>query len=155
MKPTHDGAVPSGNSVAALVLLRIAKLLDNDEYARRAEAILTSMGAAMHEQPRAYLNLICAADFTLRPGPEIALVGKRSSRDTAELMEVIHRKFLPNKVLAFVEPGSSEKVAERIPLLAGKSMVSGKATAYVCENFACKQPVSDPKTLKEMLGGIR
>lgn len=157
MKPSYDGAVPSGNSVAALLLLRLSRLLDEKKYGQKAEAILASMRRQIDLQPRAHLDLISAADFYLRPEGEIAIAGERSRPDTDRLLEVIHGKFLPNKVVALIEPGTpaAEAVEKRIPLLAGKKMVGGKATAYVCEHFACKQPVHDPAALEKMLDSIR
>jgi len=156
MKPSYDGAVPSGNSVAAVVLLRLARLLDQREYRDKAEQILASMQPQIATQPRGHLNLICAADFHLRPGREIALVGQPQGSDTERLLRVVHGRFIPNKVLALLDPGSpdAEAAGRRVPLLAGKTMIDGKATAYVCENFACKQPVDDAAALEAMLEEI-
>jgi hypothetical protein len=154
-KPFYDGAVPSGNSVAALLLLRLAKLRDRPEFAGKAEAILSSMEQQMAIQPRAYLNLLSAADFRLRPVREIAVVGDRSAADTRRLLEVIHTVFLPNTVVALLEPGAPDHEAARrlVPLLAEKTMIDGKATVYVCQNYTCLQPVSDPSALEQMLQG--
>ena len=152
-KPFHDVAVPSGNSTAALVLLRLSRLLDNPDYWTKAERILQSMGDSIRSLPRAHLNLLCALDFCLRPVTEIAIAGNPDHDDTRALLRVIHGQFLPNKVLALAEADAADE--RLIPLLKGKTMISGKATAYVCENFACKQPVNAPDGLKATLRRVR
>ena len=152
-KPFYDGAVPSGNSTATLVLLKLSKLLDNAGYYQKAEAVLTAVRDMMSAQPRAYLNLLCAADFYLQPTREIAIVGRPDDADTQRLLELIHGRFIPNKIIALAEPDgpAGEAAGKRIPLLSGKTMLSGKATVYVCENYACKQPVTDAAALNRIL----
>ncbi len=152
-KPYYDGAVPSGNSTATLVLLRLSGLLDNAAYGVKAQLVFTSTQGMMLAQPRGYLNLLCAADFFLHPSWEIAIAGKRGSADTRRFLELIHGRFIPNKVLAQVEPAApgSKAVEERIPLLRYKGMISGKTTVYLCRNYKCKLPVTDPAALMKML----
>ncbi|MCP4591734.1 MAG: thioredoxin domain-containing protein [bacterium] len=152
-KPFYDGAVPSGNSTATSVLLRLAKLLGDAGYNQRAEQILASAGELMRAQPQGYMNLLCATDFFLYPTREIALAGKPRGSDTRRFLEVIHRRFMPNKVLALVEPDAPESatVEERIPLLRHKGMIRGKATVYVCRNLNCKLPVNDEAALVAVL----
>jgi hypothetical protein len=156
-KPFYDGAVPSGNSTATLVLLRLSKLFDNGEYGKKAETVLAAMSPRMRSQPRAHLDLLCAADFHLRPTRQIAIAGRPESHQTRQLLQIIHGRFIPNKVLAMVPPetGAAEAAADRIPLLEHKTMLSGKTTVYVCENFACKQPVRDAADLKRILDNSR
>ena len=146
-KPFYDGAVPSGNATATAVLLRLAKLLDNDDYANKAETVLRSMGNEMQARPQAAMNLLCALDFRLQPTKEFAIVGSVTSDRTQEFLKIIHGRFLPNKILALREPGTDESV----PLLKGRRMIAGKTTVYVCENYACKAPVSDPAALERIL----
>ena len=156
-KPFYDGAVPSGNSAATLALVRLARLLDNEDYLTKAEKVLTSMRDAMTLEPQAHLNLLCAADFHLRPTRQIAIAGNPNSDQTRALLERIHARFIPGKVLAMVQPDGAEAEAarERIPLLRGKTMISGKTTVYVCEGFACKQPVNDVAALEGLLETFR
>ncbi len=155
-KPVYDGPVPSGNSTAALVLLRLSKLLDNQNYFSKAEDLLASMVHGLRDQPRAHLSLLCAADFYLHPPQEIVVAGRRDGDDTRKLLEIVHRKFIPNKILALAEPDTDSMPAEpAIPLLSGKGMLSGKATVYVCENSTCKQPAIDATTLEKVLENAR
>ncbi len=152
-KPYYDGAVPSGNATAALVLLRLAKLLDDDAAWLRAEQVLNSMNEALATHPRAYLNLLGSADFYLQPTVEIAIAGRRGAEDTLRMLEAVNGRFIPNRVLALTEPGTpaARTLAKRIPLLSGKAMIADKATVYVCESRVCKRPVTDVAALADML----
>jgi len=152
-KPYYDGVMPSGNAAASFVLLRLAKLLDHTEYAKMAETILTGSRGSFHNQPRAHLNLLCAADFKLGPTREIAVAGRPGSDATQKLLGVIHARLLPNKILACYDPGAPDAQVsqDRIPLLRAKTMIDGQTTVYVCENFVCKRPVVDAADLEMIL----
>jgi hypothetical protein len=148
-RPTYDGAEPSGNSVAAFALLRLAKLTDNATYQKKAVHALEINRDNMSSSPRAFLRMLCAADFLLNSPKEIAIVGHPGGEDTAALLRVVHENFIPNKVVAFADASSSDAAAleSRIPLLASKHMVDGKAAAFVCKEFTCKAPVTTPDAL--------
>jgi uncharacterized protein len=151
-KPVYDGPVPSGNATAALVLLRLSRLLDNSDYLGKAERLLASTVAGLHDQPRAHLRVLCAIDFHLSTPLEIAIVGRRDDNDTRSLLDVVHRKFIPNRTLALVDPDADSGPLEpAIPFVAGKTKRSGKATAYVCKNLACMPPVMDVDMLEQTL----
>ncbi|MCH7908345.1 MAG: thioredoxin domain-containing protein [Candidatus Hydrogenedentes bacterium] len=152
-RPTYDGAVPSGNSIAALALLRLSKLLDSEEYYDKARVLLESNQSALTQAPRGYLKMLCAVDYLLYPPKEIAIAGAAGSEGVEMLLSALHAQFIPNKVVAFVDPADSgaEALGNAVPLLAGKKLVSGNAAAYVCENFACKLPVTTPEQLLKQL----
>ena len=152
-KPTYDGAEPSGNSIATLALLRLAKLTDNAEYYAKAERVLRLRQEDMASMSAGHFRMILAADFYLYAPKEIALAGKTGSDDLAAMVQAIHGMYIPNKVLAHVDPDSdnAEQTAERIPLLAQKTLQDGTATAYVCKDFACQAPVTTPEALQEQL----
>jgi uncharacterized protein len=153
-KPAYDGAEPSGNSMAALALLRLAKLTGNERYFDKAEAVLSTFADNMLRAPRASLNMLCAADFYLNPPREIAIVGPVETDSVTAFLHAVRRPFLPNKVVALVDPSApgADAVGERVPLLADKELVGGQAAVYVCQNFACKRPVTDAEELPEVLG---
>jgi uncharacterized protein YyaL (SSP411 family) len=153
VKTPHDQAVPSPISVATMSLLRLSILLGNRDYSERAEKTLRSNHYLMEQSPRGYLSLLNCVDFLLNPAKEIVIVGRRDSKDTKALLEVINRYFIPNRVVAFLDPDQADakKVAATIPLLAGRNLLDGKAVAYVCENYVCKYPVTSPEDLLEQL----
>jgi uncharacterized protein YyaL (SSP411 family) len=150
-RDTGDNATPSGNSAAAEVLLRLALLFDDAEYRARAEAVLGSLAPFMARYPTGFGRYLAAAEFALAAPKEIALVGEPDASDTQALRAVIFRPFLPNKVVLLRRP-AEEPPAIPSPLLEGRAQIDGKATAYVCEHYACKLPVTDPAALREQLG---
>ena len=151
-KDFFDNATPSGNSVAAEVLLRIGLLTNNTDYRRRAATLLRLTSTAARRYPTGFGRMLCAFDFELAEPREIAVVGNRGSADTAALMDVIWKLYLPNRVIAQAHPSDSEAV-NRIPLLHDRPQINGAATAYVCRNFTCLEPVNDPEALTAQLKG--
>ncbi len=144
-----DSAVPAGNSLAADLLLRLAKLLDRPGYADAATGSLSIMADGMGEQPLAFGRLLSALDFYVHPGYEIAVMGERTQ--AAPLLAEVWRRYLPASVVAGAEPGT--EAAEGLALLAGRPLREGKATAYVCRNYACNLPVTTPDALARQLDG--
>jgi uncharacterized protein YyaL (SSP411 family) len=141
-----DNPLPSGNSMAADVLLRLAALTGEAQYEQLAEGILTAMSRSMTQHPLAFGHLLSALDFHLSPPKEIAIVGDPASDETRELLRVVYGIYRPGKVVAVGLPSDDEDVA--IPLLAGRQQLDGRATAYVCQHFACQTPVTDPEGLR-------
>jgi hypothetical protein len=148
-KPVFDASIPSGNAIAAQLLLRLSQLLGNDDYRVRAETILRSYYDAMVSQPFGFAHLLCALDQYLHPSKEIVVVGDRSDARTAELISGIHALYLPNKVLQLVGP--DEPLQKFSPLLAGKAQIDNQPTVYVCQNFTCSAPVTSWAELKPLL----
>ncbi len=148
-KPVFDASIPSGNAMAVQLLLRLAHITGNEDYAKRAEAVLRSYYDAMESQPFGFAHLLCALDFYLSKPKEIVVVGERSDLQTKELLNQLHGLYLPNSVLQLAAPGEAlEKIS---PLLADKTQIDGKPTAYVCENFTCSAPVTSWKELQPLL----
>jgi uncharacterized protein YyaL (SSP411 family) len=142
-----DSAVPAGNSLAAELLLRLAKLLDRPAYAGAAVGALRLMGDGMGEQPLAFGRLLSALDFHVHPGFEIAVMGERTQ--AAELLAEIWRRFLPTSIVAGGQ--ADGETAEQIALLADRPLRDGKPTAYVCRNYACNLPVTSAEALVKQL----
>ncbi len=145
-RDVYDNATPSGNSVAAEVLLRLALLLDREDCRVRAEAVLENLSGAMEKLPGAFGRALSALDFHLGRPREVAIVGEPESEDTKALVDTVYSKYLPNRVIAKADGETSE-----IPLLEGKAMRDGKATAYVCEGYACQAPTTDAGELSRQL----
>jgi uncharacterized protein len=149
-----DNAQPSGNSMAAELLQRLAILTNNTDYRRRAVEILEQYAALAVQQPNGFGQMLSALDFAVSTPLEVAIVGRREDERTIALLDVVHQSYLPTKVVALKEPGDSE-IEAFIPLLAHREMVDDQPTAYVCQNYACQQPVTTPEALREQLGGSR
>lgn len=149
-KDIMDNATPSGNSVATDVLLRLAAFTGESAYRERADNYVYSLVEVSTRHPQAFSHLLAALDFALSPGQEIAIVGAQRAADTGALLATINSRFLPNSVLACAEIENSG-AAVAIPLLAERPQKGGKATAYVCQNFACKAPVNTPAELASLL----
>lgn len=149
-KDLMDNATPAGNSTATFVLLRLALFTGEDRYRQIAAQSLQMMTDSMRQYPSAFGHLLCALDFYLSSPHEIALIGKRESADTAALLEAVFSRYLPNKVVALAEPGDST-AAQAIRLLAGRGQINNQATAYVCHQYRCEAPVTDPAALLAQL----
>ena len=144
-KDYFDNATPSGNSVAAMVLLRLATLTGRENYRNLAMAVLREVGDQVRRYPSGFGYALSAADFLLSTPKEVAIVG-RDEADVRPMLAETWRRYVPNKVVAagFVDLGIT-------PLLANRPLVNGLATAYVCEHFTCKQPVTDVSELATQL----
>jgi uncharacterized protein YyaL (SSP411 family) len=155
-KSTNDSALPSPLGVAAEALFRLSVLLDREEYLKRAQRILEANLPYMEKAPQGYLTLLSSANFILYPPKEIAIAGKRGSEDTKRLLRALHSCFVPGRIIAFIDPESDEasRLSEKIPLLAGRKLIDGKAAAYVCENFTCRLPVTTPEDLVIQLSSL-
>jgi uncharacterized protein len=149
-KDYFDNATPSGNSVAADLLLRLGLLLGKEDYTRRAVTIFRLVRDTIERAPSAFGRLLCALDFYLSSPKEIAIVGPTEAAETQALLREVWARYLPNKVLAVSDAGDA-RAAEVIPLLRERSATDGRATAYVCEHYACQRPVTEPGQLAAQL----
>jgi uncharacterized protein len=146
----HDGATPSGNSVAADVLLRLAAMTGNEDYSGRASELLRTMASTMREHPLATGRYLSAVDFYLGPIREVALAGDRESSELQALLEALYDGFEPNVIAGYVDQDRGD-LTDRLPFLQDRPPQDGRATAYVCEHFACLPPVHDPEALLRQL----
>jgi uncharacterized protein YyaL (SSP411 family) len=146
-----DNAEPSGNSAYAGAAIRLARLLDRTELLTRAEGIFRFVRSRLATQATGFGHLLCALDLYLRPSREIAIIGHPDDPATRALHQTCLRLYLPDAVLAGASPDEVDTLAPRIPLLAGRTPVQGKPAAYVCRNFVCRLPVTDPDTLAQTL----
>jgi hypothetical protein len=149
-RDVYDNAAPSGTSVVTEVLLKLALLLDRNDYRQRAEDVLEELSGGMEKIPGAFGRLLCALDFSTSESREVAIVGDPDAPDTKALVETVYEGYLPNKVVAGHDPGD-EEAAGLIPLLAERPTRDGRATAYVCVQYACKAPTTEPEELARQL----
>ncbi len=141
-KEIGDHPIPSGNSAAALGLLRLAALTGEGRYESEARGVLQLFAKPATEHPETFAHLLRALDFLLARTREVALVGEERN----ELAAVVRAEFRPHLVLAGGPEGSEEP-----PLLRDRTALDGDATAYVCEDFTCQLPVTTPSELANLL----
>jgi uncharacterized protein YyaL (SSP411 family) len=146
-KDVQDNAVPSGNAMAARVLLRLAAWTGEGRYRDAAERAIRSVVPFVSRYPTGFAQWLGAIDLALAPVVEVAIVGAPADHATAQLISETRRGFRPNQVTA-VAPDPS---ASAIPLMAERVAIDGRPTAYVCRAFACRLPVGDPAALRGQL----
>jgi uncharacterized protein YyaL (SSP411 family) len=143
-KDFYDNATPSGNSVAAHALLRLAELTGEVRWQDYARSVLEAMATVMANHPAAFSNFLCALDFSLASPMEIAVVGIPDSEQTRKLLRVVTQRYQPNKVIAC---GTDAHVG----LLRNRPQTDGMATAYLCRNQTCSAPVTSAEDLERLL----
>jgi uncharacterized protein YyaL (SSP411 family) len=148
----YDNAMPSGGSAAAEALLKLAVLTGRQEYEQKAVRALRGMAGVLGNYPSAFGHWLCALDFYLARKQEIVLVGEAGDARAREFKSTVFGAYLPNKVVAGFDPKAGVEAAKNLPLLQGREMIGGKATAYVCENYTCQLPATDVATLKRQIG---
>ncbi len=143
-KDFYDNATPSGNSVAAHVLLRLAAFTGETRWSRPVGSLLGARGSVMGQHPAAFGNLLCALDFALSGVLEIAVVGDPVEAATRELLREVFRRYLPNKVVVCGRDSEMH-------LLRSRKEVAGRPAVYVCRNNACQPPVTTASDLAGLL----
>ncbi len=146
-KDVQDNATPSGNSMAAHVLLRLGLLTGEGRYWDAAEGVISGLYTAMARYPSAFAHWLGAAAFILGEPLEVAIVGDPAAADARALLDVVLGRYRPDLVVA---AGEGEAAAV-VPLLAGRERLDDRAAAYVCRRFVCQQPVSESDALASQL----
>jgi uncharacterized protein YyaL (SSP411 family) len=145
-KEYQDNASPAENSLASTGLLRLAALTGVGRYEVPAEEVLRLLGSVLAEHASAFAYLLGALERLVTPPLEVAVIGDGDGADV--LRREVYRRLLPAAVTVSAAPGAGADVT---PLLADRALVDGKPTAYVCEHFACRQPVTTPEDLRAQL----
>ena len=157
-KPGYDGAEPSGNSLQALNLLRLAELTGGDGYRRRAARTLGAFAGTLASRPAALSEMLLAVDFSLDLPKEVVIItrGPRAPRQEAEpFLAKLREAFTPNRVLLVAAEGRDAAAqARRVPLIAEKTAAGGRPTAYVCERGVCDLPTTDPEVFGRLIGKV-
>jgi uncharacterized protein YyaL (SSP411 family) len=155
-KPTHDGAEPSGASVAALNALRLAAFTTDDRWRRRAEGALRHHARTLEEHPLALSELLLALDFATDAPREVVLVWPEGDPAPEPFLAVLRETFLPNRALCGAPEGEAlARLARVAPVAEGKVAAGGKPTAYVCERGQCRLPAIAPEKLASQVAPVR
>ncbi|MEN6326935.1 MAG: thioredoxin domain-containing protein, partial [Syntrophomonas sp.] len=150
-KEDYDGAIPSSNSVAALNFLRLARITGNNDLENMADQQLKAFGTSISEIPAAHSFFMIAALFYHNRSQEVVIAGKRHESDSREMLEVINKRFLPGTLVILKDAIDNEDIQEVIPFVKYMKMVDGRATAYICDNFSCQEPIVDIREFENIL----
>jgi uncharacterized protein YyaL (SSP411 family) len=149
----YDGAVPSGNSLAALNLLRLGRITADDRLEERAAAVLRAFSGQVGEQPIAHTQLMVAVDFAIGPSYEVVIAGDPRSADTGEMLAALGASFVPNKVVVLRPPDPQATAIIRLaPYTEYYRRVDDRATAYICQDYNCELPTTSIARMLELLG---
>jgi uncharacterized protein YyaL (SSP411 family) len=152
MKDDNDSAEPAASSVAAINLLRLAQFRDDEKLDERARKSIDAFGPTLSHFASAMPQMLVAVDYSLSKPRQIVIAGKSDNDATKALLAEVHRHFLPKKILILADGGEGQKFfSEKNEAIGAMTPIDGKPAAYVCENFTCKAPVTDPKALAELL----
>jgi uncharacterized protein len=152
MKDDNDGAEPAASSVAALNLLRLSQFRDDKQMAARARKTIDAFTTTLSHFPSAMPEMLVAIDYSLSKPRQIVIAGRKDAPETKALLKEVNRHFLPKTVLFLADGAEGQKyLDEKNEAIRAMSPIDGKPAAYVCENFTCKAPVTDPKALSELL----
>lgn len=149
-KETYDGAIPSGNSVAAYALALLARLTGDAKLEETARKTVRSFGADLAQRPTASLGMVTAHDL-LAGGQEVVVVGEPNDPATKEMLAQLRTTYSPRKVVLLKTPSNSEALAGLAAFTSDLSAQDGKPTAYVCRNFACELPTTSPSKARSLL----
>jgi uncharacterized protein YyaL (SSP411 family) len=138
-KPMHDGALPSGNAVALMNLVRLNALTLDTSYGQRAESGFRAFSTAIEANPSAFGELLLALDDFMRK-PQQVVVIEKSAEDESRLAKHLRRTYLPGSLTMILDESKAARLARLVPLFRGKGTTGGNATAYVCQNGTCRLP---------------
>jgi uncharacterized protein YyaL (SSP411 family) len=151
-KPGSDGAIPSGNSIATLALLKLGRLTMNQRFIEQSDRTLEAFSQQLEQSPAYSSVMLRALDFWLGPTQEIVIAGDADAQDTKQMLHLLGSKFLPNAVVLLHEQGEKGLAIEQIvPFVKNQTAMEGKATAYVCENYICNQPVNNIEEFEKII----
>ena len=146
-KTAYDGAIPSGNSVAVMNMVKLTRITGNTKWAELAEKTMRAFSEDVNRMPTGYTLMLTGFMFDTQNSKEIVIVGDSRNRNTIKFLQTIRTSYAPHKVLLFKDTSVSENRLEKLAnWTSTQNSINGKPTAYVCKNFACNQPTSDIKT---------
>jgi uncharacterized protein YyaL (SSP411 family) len=151
-KEVYDGAIPSGNSMAADNSVRLARLTGDTEYLQGADQIFATFSSEANQLPSAHSQLISALQRGVGPSLEVVIAGEPGADDTNTLITTVREMYLPHAAVLLVPPGEAGAAIRKLaPFAESYEPVDGKAAAYVCRDFSCQLPTTDPAKLRELL----
>ncbi len=138
-KSAQDGATPSGNAMAAKLMLRLAELTSDARWRTHADSVFSAFGDQVASSPTAFSQVMSDLEFVFAGPYEIVFAGDRGSDSVERLRQALGKMYVPHKVMAFADGAEAEGL---VPMLANRSAIGGEATVYVCRNYVCQLPVT-------------
>jgi uncharacterized protein len=148
-KEIYDGAIPSGNSIMILNLLRMSKITANAEYEEKAWMINRAFSSIISKSPSAFSQALSGFDFAFGPSFEIVISSNEYDHNANMMVKEIRRNYLPAKIV--ILKTASNNLQKIAPYVSGQNPINGKATVYLCRNFSCVYPITDYKKIGEAL----
>ncbi len=152
-KEIYDGAIPSGNSVALLVLIKLSKITGRSDLNELTYKLVETFSGTVSKHPSAYTFFLSAFDFLIGPSFEIIIVGK-SSDDISKIQKLLNSKFIPNKILLYKPTDREDEINLIAPFLTHYKEIDGKTTIYICTNYECKQPVTSVEEMMRLIDEV-
>jgi len=150
-KEIYDGALPSGNSVSILNILKIARLTADPELEEKAARMTAAFSPLVSRHPASFSMHMNSLDFMLGPSFEIVIAGDRNSPETRRFLDALSGEYLPNKVVILKNEENEEEISRIAPYTQGPSSINGKTAAYICSNYECRLPTDDPARMLELI----
>jgi hypothetical protein len=153
-KEIYDGAIPSGNSVTAMNLLRLAKITGNTELEELADKTLRVFAEKVKSAPAGHTQFMSALDLALNGSVEIVIAGEKNDSKTREILNFINERFIPEKVVILKDMNSSDRISKIAPYTRDMVMADNKTTVHICQNHTCKLPLNDIEKIKEQIEAL-
>jgi uncharacterized protein YyaL (SSP411 family) len=150
-KEFYDGAIPSGNSVSALNLIRLSAMIGDTQYQKRAMELLETAGGFIRRSPFAFSHYLSAAAYLLGDSYEIIIAGKREDERTEAMLQALHNEYLPNSVILFHNPQRNDDLVSIAPYVKSYEGAIDGTAVYVCRNFTCDLPVTSAEEMFVLL----
>ena len=150
----RDGAIPSGNSVAFLNLIRLARMTGNTQYEEKAAALAKAFSSNLEGTPSRNTMFLSALDFFTGPSYEIVIVGNQSSKETGNILHAMRTKFLPNKAV-LLKKANDTSLGSLASFTKNMKAIDNKTTAYICRDFVCNKPATNVDEVMKMLASAQ
>jgi uncharacterized protein YyaL (SSP411 family) len=154
-REAYDGVEPSPNSVAAMNLLRLWQITEQQSYKDKADKTLAAFGSSLEQRPEAMPYMMSALGVSFAKPRQIVIAGEPGAEDTRALLRLVWQRYIPNRVLLLADGAEGQKqLSHWVPSLATVKRKQGRATAYICENYICNLPTADPQLVARLLDGL-
>lgn len=150
-KEIYDGAIPSGNSVALLNLVRLYHFTGKPDYEQKATKLIECFSGSISRSPSAFAQFLIGLDFYFGPSSEVVISFLQNNQKTKDAVKLIRSVFKPNKILILNPIDQNKEIMESIPFIESMNLINNETTFYVCKNYVCNQPINDLKILVNLL----